>query len=538
LGEEYTACQTVITSINNNLDMIIPDTPNEQFIDIIEKNKQIIAEVGLRHKEASESSLTYGFDKSAAAASIPHIRPPLDINESIPNKDNTLLEALNVGPLAQQNTAALNKYIDDIDDIQSIGGLSNIANLTTSAKMQFFLKGNEKPVESTNFNSIGNAAKEVSDFFISQLKKHEVAKLEKSYYEVMNADINTLFLENPDDIAFFIRLDDMSYVNPFQFYGNQIKKDFVAYANSFAQAEAVKVKEATEVPSVDSAEAEPDKTGVETGDRKSIRCPDYSQRTSGLVKQLERIVNDYNKSIGESELMSIDGSWKSDEDSAWGKMVAHALGSNGKSPAKDKINVDQNLIDQLSSDWKNGSKKLVDKGMKGYTGTAAGALAFAYDAYTNGSNTSCGWERPLSSGGRRSGASTEPAQKTSGLPKRSVNDITVSLADKLKDNKDAAGIVERIKSQMKMHVPESVSKEIKIVIQTKTGGAPRFQSRPDINSQLRQPDELIRFIKTTIKGPRNTKGVINIVIPKGIYTLNESPVKELVALIQELVKGQ
>ncbi len=510
------------------------DSNEFNFLRGIKQNAKALIAIKQKFEEAKITARENGFVASSGLTSIQFTPTTLDLSESkSSNNDQLLTEELSTSDV--QNILTTD-WFDRIFTAQQTGGLAKLADIRGSGKMQFFLSPEhiDAPKETRDIEFTGDVSKAIADFFSSMVNDNLLKIKELTLSGPEGVIGKKLLIKDVEDFAFFIQLNDGSYLNPFDSsFGyveglrNSIKALLTAQqADSYEIEGRTRPVEGGEEPSAE----EP--TTAEVSEREGINPPNYDENVKGLVRQLERIVNAYNDSIKETDKMTVDGKWEGSEDSAWGSMVDHAMGDAGKSPAKGS----GVTVTSISNDWKQAGKDLVRQGLKGYTNNAAGALAFAYDAYTNGEDVKNGHKRPLRSGGRRSGASTEPAQKTSGLPKRSVNDITVSLAEKLKDNKDAAGIVERIKSQMKMHVPESVSKEIKIVIQTRIGGAPRFQSRSDINSQLRQPDELIRFIKTTIKGPRNTKGVINIVIPKGIYTLNESTVNSLAALIQGLVK--
>lgn len=538
IKSQIAACDDVLTEANKYKNTWKPGSNEVGFLRAIKLNANALDAIKRNFENAAFSANSQGFNKASTPAPITFTPTTLDLNESkVQKRKDLLAEVLSTNDIRSIFT----DWFDKIFEAQQTGGLAGIAATSGKGIMQFFLapENIETPISEKEIELSGDLSKEIANFFATMASKYLFDIEELSLDDSPSGAFGKkLLIKDVEDFAFFIKLDDGSYLNPFDKkfdYDPTMRVELSGILNA-QQVDGYEILGRTRPLEGGEEPSAEEPTAVEVSEREQINSPNYDANVKGLVRQLEKIVNAYNDSIKETDKMTVDGRWESSEDSAWGKMVTHAMGDAGKSPAKGS----RVTVTSISNDWKQAGKDLVRQGLKGYTNNAAGALAFAYDSYTNGEDVKNGHKRPVSSRRRPASStpstSTEPAQKTSGLPKRSANDIKVSLVGNLKGNKGASDIVERIKSQMKMHVPESVSKEIKIVVQTKAGGAPRFQSRSDINSQLRQPDELIRFIKTTIKGLQNTKGVINIVIPKGVYTLNESPAQELVALIQELVK--
>ncbi len=499
-------------------------------------------------KTLTVNSEASGFNNISEATAISNVRRSVQTsNESFVNRrgKSLLTEALAANAIDE----IINNWFNQIGPAQRTPGLEDeVAAMTNgSVTAQFFTSDNQvepKYSEEIIAGTTPTEAQWVSAQFIEGLRRakvFEITEIALDEAEPGTVFASTLVIKNATDIAYFIKLPGGNYLSPFEItsFKTEMEKQLRTYLTAFEVDQFQIGDRVLPVQGVEPAEADAaqEEETVEEVARDKIDPPNYDANVKGLVRQLERIVNAYNDSIKETDKMTVDGKWEGSEDSAWGSMVDHAMGDAGKSPAKGS----GVTVTSISNDWKQAGKDLVRQGLKGYTNNAAGALAFAYDAYTNGEDVKNGHKRPVSS--RRPASSspstrTEPEKKTSvSLPSKKAKDLTINITGNLANNKNIESYKTQLQKAIVNALPtgKKVNKETSLKINTRTGGG--VQS---LRSNLQGLDKqgLEAQIRKIIKGPvgAKTRGTIDVTVPAGIYTLNESTVNSLAALIQELVK--
>jgi len=247
--------------------------------------------------------------------------------------------------------------------------------------------------------------------------------------------------------------------------------------------------------------------------------PNYDVSMKMIIRQIEVVIDRYNKRHSLSSTLTSDDRWNQDDQTAWADFVEHVF-TNKTIPGIDRTNARK---DGVKTDWGNEAEALQIT-YPGYTPDPRGVLAFVADAYNE--NDEQGKkkrdDKPIASGRRGSGGGgrggrSQQKAEAAPLPSRRARDIQITLQGRLARNRKAQDMIQDFKQIIASNLKNGEMAEkdnVNLVVSSRADGMQVKFSKG--TRYFENPLGVTRGIQNALRRLR-VRGSISITIPRGKY---------------------